>query len=347
MRYRDPMNGGAGSAASRGGPRIRRPTSFDVAREAGVSQTTVSLVLRQAHRGRVSPETVARVLEVADRLGYRPNEVGRSLKGGASRLIGLAVPDVTDPYFTTVMRGAEESAWASNHMVGLLATRGKESVGRLVDAVLGSWMTGLVICGPTPSELAGLAAIADRTVVLDGDAPDLRASIAYDIHAGMTAAVEHLTALGHTVIGQVTSTSEAQTVQRRRDSFERLRPRAPRLSVTYRLGAGQTIRDVTAFLRTNTDITALVCDTDTLAAEVLAAAADLGLDPPRDLSVIGFNDSDLARTVRPALTSVALPAADAGALAIELLTNQRSAERRHTLATQLVVRDSTTTPGRP
>jgi DNA-binding LacI/PurR family transcriptional regulator len=327
-----------------GGARRPRPTSFDVAREAGVSQTTVSLVLRQAATRRISPETEERVRRVAERLGYRPNEAGRTLKAGGSRLIGLVVPDVTDPYFATVMQGAEAVAWEANHVVGLLEGRGEAGLARLVDGVLSSWMTGLIICAPTPAELAGLQPIASRTVALDGHRDDLKASITYDIAAGMAQAVGHLTALGHTRIGQVSTGTEAQTVERRRVAFDRCVPDGRRVTVAYPLDVERTTADLAAFLAANPGLTALVCDTDVLAAVTLAAARDVGLRVPADLSVVGFNDSDVARFTRPALTTVALPARRTGALATSLLLRGSSEERAYVLEPALTVRDSTAPP---
>ena len=315
-----------------------------MAREAGVSQTTVSLVLRQAATRRISARTERRVREAAERLGYRPNEAGRTLKAGSSRVIGLVVPDVTDPYFTTVMQGAEAEAWESNHVVGLLENRGESGLPRLVDAVLGSWMTGLIVCATTPVELAGLAAVAHRTVALDGYSDGLKASITYDIAGGMARAIGHLLELGHRRIGQISNETTAQTVERRRRAFQDQVPDGPRLVVPYPLDVNRSTPQICRLLSTEPRPTAVVCDTDVLAAVTLAAAADVGLTVPRDLSVVGFNDSDVAKFARPALTTVALPARRAGALATSLLVQAQPEQRSHTLAPSLIVRDSTDRP---
>lgn len=328
-----------GSGAER-----RRPTSIDVAREAGVSQTTVSLVLRQVATRRISPRTEQRVREAAERLGYRPNEAGRTLKAGSSRLIGLVVPDVTDPYFTTVMQGAEAEAWESNHVVGLVENRGESGLPRLVDAVLGSWMSGLIVCATTPVELAGLAAVAHRTVALDGHSDKLKASITYDIAGGMASAIGHLLELGHRRIGQISTDTTAQTVERRRRAFDEHVPDGPRLVIPYPLDVDRSTREIRQLLSAESRPTAVVCDTDVVAAVTLAAAADVGLTVPDDLSVVGFNDSDIAKFARPALTTVALPARQAGALATSLLIQNQPEQRSHTFTPKLVVRDST---GRP
>jgi LacI family transcriptional regulator len=118
-------------------------------------------------------------------------------------------------------------------------------------------------------------------------------------------------------------------------------PDGRRLSVAYPLDVERTAADLARFLSTPPRVTAVVCDTDVLAAVALAAARDNGLSVPEDLSIVGFNDGDVARFVRPSLTTVALPARRAGALATSLLIGGTPVRREHILTPSLTVRDST------
>jgi len=104
-------------------PDIERPTSIDVARCAGVSQSTVSLVLSGKARGRVSEATADRVRECARELGYRPNVAAQALRLGASRAVALLVPDMTNPFFSRVLRGAQRAAQAAGYIVILVDTQ--------------------------------------------------------------------------------------------------------------------------------------------------------------------------------------------------------------------------------
>ena len=99
------------------------PTSNDVAKHAGVSQSTVSLVLSGKGHGRVSEATAERVRQVARELGYRPNAAAQALRLGASRAVALLVPDMTNPFFSRVLRGAQRAAAAAGYIVILVDTQ--------------------------------------------------------------------------------------------------------------------------------------------------------------------------------------------------------------------------------
>ncbi|WP_168200774.1 LacI family DNA-binding transcriptional regulator [Allokutzneria sp. NRRL B-24872] len=314
-----------------------------MAREAGVSQTTVSLILRGADSGRVSPATVRRVREAAEALGYRPNEAGRSLRGVPSRLIGLVVQDATDPYFAMVLRGAADSAWSSRHMIGLVEGRGVDGLSEVVDAVLGTWMSGVIVCAPTPDELAVLAPIADRVAVLEHPARapcTVTAVVDYDVRAGMAEAVGHLHSLGHTRVGHVRAEGNATTFVERRIAV-RARYRGPELVVPQPFDTPVSTERITEFLRSNADLTAIVCDTDVLAAKVYVAAQRCSIPVPQRLSVVGFNDSPLTTALEPALTSVALPAERAGHLLARSLIDPGHRRPHELLVPTLTVRAST------
>ena len=102
---------------------IERPTSIDVARCAGVSQSTVSLVFSGKGQGRVSDATAQRVRDCARELGYRPNVAAQALRLGASRAVALLVPDMTNPFFARVLRGAQRAAAAAGYIVILVDTQ--------------------------------------------------------------------------------------------------------------------------------------------------------------------------------------------------------------------------------
>src|ERR687895_2591580 len=105
-----------------GRPTRQRVTSVDVARHAGVSQSTVSLVFSGKGSGRVSEATQERVRRAARELGYRPNMAAQALRLGSSRAIALLVPDVTNPFFSRVLRGAQRAAQAAGYTVVLVDT---------------------------------------------------------------------------------------------------------------------------------------------------------------------------------------------------------------------------------
>jgi len=113
-----------------------RVTSVDVARRCGVSQSTVSLVLSGKGAGRVSERTAVAVRTAAEELGYRPNAAARALKTGAARTIVLVVPDVTNPFFGAVLRGAQSAAREAGYAVALVDTANDRAYGTASAAAL-------------------------------------------------------------------------------------------------------------------------------------------------------------------------------------------------------------------
>jgi LacI family transcriptional regulator len=326
-------------------PATRPPTSHDVAVEAGVSQTTVSLVLRGAAEGRVSEQTQSKVLRAAKTLGYVPNEAGRLLRNSPSRLLALVVPDVTDPYFTAVMRGAESEAGRGGMVLSLLEARTADTMSRVIGSVRSRWMTGLIVCTPEDAQVEMLADVMDHTVLLDGYDGRAHACIQYDIADGVRQAVELLGEGGHRRIGHIASAATSSTVQTRNAAIERLVTGSPRCEVIYPLEPEVAGRQVRRFLEEHPELTAVVCDTDSLGLVVLAAASDVGIDVPEQLSVVGFNDTFEAQVARPALTSVSLPMEEAGALATRLLLARRPDPHHVVLPATLSVRASTAPVG--
>src|SRR5690606_16001602 len=128
-----------------------RATSVDVARRSGVSQSTVSLVLSGKHRGRVSERTAAAVRAAAEELGYRPNVAARALKTGASRTVALVVPDITNPFFGRMLRGAQLAAREAGYAIALVDTLNDPAWGeRAVDLLRTGGADGLLLFETPP-----------------------------------------------------------------------------------------------------------------------------------------------------------------------------------------------------
>src|SRR5205823_5435261 len=123
------------------------PTSVDVARRAGVSQSAVSLVFGGKAAGRVGKRTQEAILQAARELGYRPNSAARTLRSGRSRLIALAIPDVSNPYFATVLQGAEQAARAHGYSVMLAQVRDEQDWQHMIlDALTSRAVDGFLLC---------------------------------------------------------------------------------------------------------------------------------------------------------------------------------------------------------
>ena len=292
-----------------------RVTSVDVARAAGVSQSTVSLVFSGKAPGRISAATEANVRATAAELGYRPNQAARALKTGAARAIALVVPDITNPFFPRLLRGAQLAAREAGYAVALIDTAHDHEWGAAsAEALQSGPADGLLLfeVDPPPVE-AGWEPI----VVIESDGRG-HPSVRLDVRQGTRLAIEHLQALGHTRIGHLTSVWDTRTFVERREVIDALVGGAvPRAKTDFRVDVAK--EDSVPFLRSNPEMTAVFADDDVLATGLYVAARELGIRIPEDLSVVGFGDFELSRVVDPPLTTVLADAAALGRIAFETL----------------------------
>ncbi len=333
------MQAGRLARIARGEPRV---TSVDVARAAGVSQSTVSLVLSGKGQGRISARTEETVRRAAEELGYRPNAAARALRTGAARTVGFVVPDVTHPFFGKTMRGAQEAAWSAGYSIALVDV----PLDRPLDAPLEALRAGpadgfLYFSVEPPASRPG----GESVVVIEAD-PEGVPWVRLDVEAGTDAMMDHLIELGHRRIGRVGSQVQYPTFQLRdaryRAALERI-GEPPRFA-----GSGFSFDDAARaaglLLDAGDSPTAIICDDDLLAGGVYLAARSRGLRIPEDLSVVGFDDLDFARVLWPPLTTVRAEAERLGAVAFETLAAAiagEPAEAGQVLPVSLVVRGST------
>ena len=194
---------------SPGDPRV---TSVDVARAAGVSQSTVSLVLSGKSAGRISARTEAAVRRAAEELGYRPNMAARALRTGAARSVGLVVPDVTHPFFGLTMRGAQEAAWSAGYAVALVDVPLDRPLEAPLEALRAGPADGFIYFSVEPPERRPGG---ERIVVIEAE-PEGLPWVSLDTAGGTDAALAHLIELGHRRIGQLGSRVQYPTFRIRK-----------------------------------------------------------------------------------------------------------------------------------
>lgn len=329
------------------------PTSTDVARRAGVSQSAVSLVLGGKAAGRVGQQAQQAILEAARELGYHPNSAARTLRSGRSRLVALAVPDVTNPYFAAVLQGAERAAHRRGYAVLLASIRDEHDWQPVIlDALASRAVDGFLLCTMQPPPGKAQSALQGRAVLVDA-ASGAFPSLQLDVAAGMFAAMTHLLALGHTKIAHlaaiVDAAADPATFHQRHHAYlEALNAAGCPIVPAYQLSAPFSIaaarQSARRLLEGPDPPTAIVCDSDVLAVGVYKAAKELHRVIPQDLSVASFDDSLIARILDPELTTVAIPAAAIGERALLLLLAMLEGDPAPTSVTmplELVVRAST------
>lgn len=327
-----------------GEPARRRPTGRDVARLAGVSQATVSLVFSGSPGHRVSDATRDRIHAAARELGYRPQAAGRQLRLGRSGMVLLAVPNLLGPFFGRVLTGVHEEA--ARHGLAVVVSSGWDAA-TLAEAAAAGRFDGLLICSPDDRQLGELPPDT-AAVLLDADPaanPD-RPTVELDVAAGMRAAVDHLAALGHRRIGYLRSAHSAHTFRTRQAAFAAAS--APldvqESAVSLNEGSRAAARAARELLAGPDRPGAVVCDDDVVASGLYQAAAELGLRIPDDLSVVGMDNIPVAELLSPPLTTVDLPGEQLGRTGLATLVALLHGELPPPvapLATTLLVRGST------
>ncbi|WP_309063721.1 LacI family DNA-binding transcriptional regulator [Streptomyces sp.] len=329
------------------------PTIADVARRAGVSKGLVSFALND--RPGVAPDTRRRILEAASDLGWTPNLRARSLSTGRSFACGLVVGRSTDviaadPFFHSLIAGLEDVFATSGQVLVLaVATPGRQEAAtyrslagdRRVDGVV---LTDLRAGDERIALVQGLGLAAVTLGRPDVDSPF--SSVSVDDGAGIRRAVEHLARLGHRRIAHVAGPSTMLHGQRRSDAFSSSAAEAglEPIVVATDFSAAEGAEATRRLLAAEDRPTAIVYSNDHMAVAGLGVAQRLGLRVPDDLSITGFDDTDLGRHLHPALTSVATDARAWGRAAAQALLDTLSGAPEshiHLAEPTLVVREST------
>ncbi len=344
-----------GSRGRRGEPKARA-TIRDVASAAGVSVATVSRVING--RPDVAPQTRDAVLRAARAQNFNTNRSARALSVGRTGLIGLTLPFVDESYFTAIVSGAAEALYEQGNRLVLCPTRHEhEREVTLLERLMDGTTDGAVILLPEESteELLRLQeygypfVVVDPRRLLDDGIPAVSTTNA----AGARSATEHLLRLGHRRIGLIAGTRGWQATTERLEGYETALavagvPLDPELVVDGHFETEAGYAAARRLLSLATPPTAIFASNDNMAVGALRAALERGLRVPGDVSIVGFDDTSLARNVFPRLTTVRQPLAEVGRTAVSLLNRlidgQRVEALRVELATRLVIRESTAPP---
>ena len=327
-------------------------TLREIARHLSLSESTVSRALNNDPR--VREETRRRVLEAARVLKYRPNAVARSLATQKSRVIGLVISDIANPFFAAVVAGVE--ALARQHAYGLLlANTGgdPEQEIRYIRTLAERRVEGILfMSGRLPFEVAeALRESSLPVVTVERDASAYGfPSVRIDNQKESAAAVQYLINLGHRRIACITGTlSDAESGYARLEGYRAALqaagiPYDPALVVEgdFRMESG--FRAMQLLLRVRPRPTAVFAASDAMAIGAIKAARAAGLSVPDDLAVVGFDNTILATVSTPALTTVAQPLFEIGETATRLLLRLAAGEAvpdsQVFLPCQLVIRES-------
>jgi len=333
-----------------------RVTIRDVAVHALVNASTVSRVLNPVTRSLIGDEVAHRVLASAKTLGYRQNSAASALRGGKSRVIGVLLPDIENPVFPPIVRGIEAQLATEGFSVLIANAVGSpKDQERALEQMFSRQVDGLVLATAARQDslvrrciLEGVPVVLVNRAEEGGHVPE----VVNDDFLSMKLAVEHLVSLGHKRIAHISGPANLATGFSRIEGFQ-VATHQYRLTEAPIIESAEFTREAgkvacIRLLKEDTNVTAIVAANDLIALGCYDALADLGLNCPADISIIGHNDMPLVDMLNPPLTTIRIQHREMGRqaarLLLEKLSSPGAAPIRITLPPELKVRQSTAPP---
>src|SRR5256714_2627114 len=330
----------------------------EIARRTKVSTATVSRAINRIPT--VDPQLAKRVWKVVDELGYYPNTQARALVSGRSRIFGLIVSEITNPFFPEIVQTFETLAVEQNYELLLTSTihdpkRMEIAVRRMIEHRVEG--VAILTFGMEDELLNDLRFRNVPLVFIDvGPRAPRISNIRVDYLSGIRQAVQHLAALKHERIGFVSGPLDLRSAIARKAAFEEsmleiglvCRPEFI-VEGNHRLEGGRRALEQLSKFRERP--TAILCSNDMTAIGVMRQAYEVRIQVPRDLSVVGVDDTRLAEFMIPPLTTIQMSQRELAKLAFDALLKEVGRERpspegsEYVLTTHLVLRNSTTFPG--
>jgi LacI family transcriptional regulator len=302
----------------------KRPTLSEVATKAGVGTTTVSRVINGGHR--VDPGTLARVRRVIDSMGYMPNQAARILKGDHTRTIGLLVPSIADPFFSSCAEAAQAIARANDFLLIVATTQNDPQIElESVNVLMRHHTDGLIIAPATsenPELRKALARAAMPVVSLDRPFSDSSVpSVVAENFAGARLATQHLIDHGYQRILCMTGEPALYTISERICGYcDAVRSAGlPVLVDTSVEGYTSAEHVLEKMLSAGEPPDAIFTLKNSTTMYTFEALQKLNIGIPSSVALLGYDDFELADAVRPSITVIQQPIADLGRIAAELL----------------------------
>lgn len=326
------------------------PTIRDVAREAGVSPSTVSRVLNGT--APVKEDKRRNVLLAISKLHYHPNGIARSLRRKKTNALGLVVPDITNPFFAEAAKGVEEIARMYNYIVILCNSENDPRRERTYLEVLKEKrVDGIILVTAGGRGLLAARILKEiPIVVMDRSLPRLQVdTVVTDNVAGAYEAAKHLVTMGHRRIGIIAGPYSLAPARDRLEGYrkafleERIawNPALVRQSSFTIMGGYEAMKEL---LNIRPRPTAVLASNDMMALGALRAIQEAHLRIPEDIAIIGYDDITVASLVNPQLTTVAQPTRAMGQMSVKMLLKRvhgdSSPARVVTLKPTLIVRES-------
>lgn len=317
-------------------------TMAEIAREAGVSTTTVSHVLNRTRQ--VNEKTIERVYAAIERTGYRPSSIARALAGARTRSIGLAISGISNPYFMDLVAAIEAEAAAHGHTLLLADTHDEpQKEFQMVQELVLRRVDGLILApsaGARTSALRYLSTQAVPVVLVDRLLPVNLDQVGNENEEPTAKLVQHLVEVGHRRIGLIAglrglSTTEERIAGYRTGLLRNGLPVDEGLIDAGRIPYAPAHAAVSRMLDDAEPPTALVSGNNSLTIRVLRALRECGVSVPNDIALVAFDDFEWSDLFHPRLTVMAQPTREIGATAVQLLLSRIEKPERESRSIRL------------
>ncbi|MET0634938.1 MAG: substrate-binding domain-containing protein [Chitinophagaceae bacterium] len=328
----------------------------DLARELNISATSVSFILNgKAREKRISEELVRKVELYAEKTGYKPNSLARSLRTGKSNIIVLMVENISNPFFANIARCIEDKAYRSGYKIIYCSTdNNAEKTRDLIRMYQDRHVDGYIITPPEgiEEEVNGLIAAGSPVVLFDRHLPGVKEDfVSINNEESTYTATKHLLDRGYRQVALITLNSLQSQMQDRLNGYERAlkEMKLPRhiKELAYTADSSVLTRHITAFLKRHTELDAVIFSTNYLGVSGIKAINATGRRIPDELAVISFDDHDVFELNTPSITAIAQPIEEIAEKLITTLLgkldgkNQAHKPQDIVLPALLLVRNST------
>ena len=338
---------------------MSKATISDVAKYCQVSTATVSMVL--TNKGRISTKTRERVLAAIDELGYIYNQAAANLRHKRSNLVGLLIPDITNPFYAELIAGLSHYLEAHDSLLFLAQTEDDVAKqNKLIESLIGQNAGGLVLCCAKETDINFLKTVKKRGIpIVLAVRPMVDESFDYvgtNSFMGVQMATEHLIQLGHRHIAFIGGSVNSQTRSHRLGGYmSKLLEFGIHPNEGYIMSCGASRAEGASatykVLQTHPEITAVIAYQDIVAFGVMRAVKDIGKSVGGDIAVVGFDDVPDAADTSPSLTTISVSAPQIGRAAGELLLAKMAGDRSEIKSLifppKLIIRQSCGSPALP
>ncbi|ADY54294.1 transcriptional regulator, LacI family [Pseudopedobacter saltans DSM 12145] len=333
----------------------KKITIGNIAEQLGVSKTTISFVLNgKAREKHISESLEEKILQHIEKVGYRPNQFAQGLRSGKTKIIGMLVEDISDPFFSSVARQIEEIAYKKGYKIIYSSTENEtEKAKDLIEIYRSRQVDGYIIAPPPGLEKEINDLLDDNlpVVIFDRTIHDVDTNtVLVNNYASAYDAVAHFIEGGYKNIAMVTLSSDQEQMLERMegyiDALKRIKGVPLIKKVIYHDRKETSVKEIQDFLVSNKQIDAVFFATNYIADSGLESIKNLNLNIPNDLGVIVFDDHQLYRLFSPPLTAVSQPikaiAENSINIMLEILDGRRSLKDKKSvvLDNTLMVRGS-------